>query len=70
MTTASLSGQTIAGTARKTNIRWLIIVALFVVTSVNYADRASLSLAGPVISKQLGLNAAEMGFIFSAFGWA
>jgi len=43
---------------------------LFLVTSVNYADRASVALAGPVISKQLGLNAAQMGFIFSAFGWA
>lgn len=54
----------------KTNVRWLIVAMLFVVTTVNYADRATISIAGPVISKDLELNAAQMGVIFSAFGWA
>src|ERR1700744_5542066 len=53
-----------------TRVRWLIVAMLFAVTAVNYADRATLGIAGPVISKQLGLNAAQMGFIFSAFGWS
>jgi ACS family glucarate transporter-like MFS transporter len=57
-------------TSGKTNVRWLIVAMLFVVTTVNYADRATISIAGPVISKDLGLNAAQMGLIFSAFGWA
>ena len=71
MSTALLTGRESAhSTDRKTNVRWLIVALLFLVTSVNYADRATVSLAGPVISKQLGLNAAQMGFIFSAFGWA
>lgn len=70
-TTASITNyQVSGGTERKTYIRWLIVVMLFIVTSVNYADRATISLAGPVISKQLSLNSAQMGFIFSAFGWA
>lgn len=56
--------------ATKTNFRWWIVVMLFVVTSINYADRAVLAIAGPVLSKELGINAAQMGFIFSAFGWA
>jgi ACS family glucarate transporter-like MFS transporter len=68
MTTATFGGA--SGVERKTYIRWLIVVILFVVTSVNYADRATISLAGPVVSKQLGLDAKDMGFIFSAFGWA
>lgn len=54
----------------KTNVRWLILAMLFVITAVNYADRATIAIAGPVISKDLGLNAAQMGVIFSAFGWA
>jgi ACS family glucarate transporter-like MFS transporter len=54
----------------KTRIRWLIVTMLFVLTCINYADRATLAIAGPVISKQLGLDAAQMGFVFSAFGWA
>lgn len=55
---------------RKTNIRWLVVVLLFFVTLINYADRASISLAGPSMASELGLNAIDMGFIFSAFGWS
>ena len=43
---------------------------LFVVTAVNYADRATLSIAGSEVSKQLGLSKVVMGYAFSAFGWA
>ncbi|WP_269467687.1 MFS transporter [Azospirillum humicireducens] len=43
---------------------------LFILTAVNYADRATLSIAGPAASKQLGLDAVAMGYVFSAFGWA
>ena len=71
MTAATFGGpDSPEATASKTNVRWLIVVILFVVTAVNYADRATISLAGPVVSKDLGLNAAQMGFIFSAFGWS
>ncbi|MBE5251901.1 MFS transporter [Mixta mediterraneensis] len=59
-----------ATTAKKTNIRWMVVAALFFVTLINYADRASISLAGPGMAKDLGLNAVDMGIIFSAFGWA
>nr|WP_282190446.1 MFS transporter [Azospirillum brasilense] len=43
---------------------------LFILTAVNYADRATLSIAGPAASKELGLDAVAMGYVFSAFGWA
>jgi MFS family permease len=43
---------------------------IFIVTAVNYADRATLSIAGTEVAKELGLSAVEMGYIFSAFGWA
>lgn len=43
---------------------------LFVATVINYADRATLSIAGPALSKDLSLNSLQMGFVFSAFGWA
>ena len=66
----SASAAAIADAPRKTNFRWWIVVMLFVVTSINYADRAVLAITGPVLSKELGINAAQMGFIFSAFGWA
>ncbi|MEM5436425.1 MFS transporter [Paraburkholderia diazotrophica] len=56
--------------ARKTRIRYGIVAMLFLVTAVNYADRATLSMAGTAMSKDLGLDAVAMGFIFSAFGWS
>lgn len=43
---------------------------LFVLTTINYADRATLSLAGPQAAKELGMNAVTMGYVFSAFGWS
>jgi ACS family glucarate transporter-like MFS transporter len=53
-----------------TNVRWIIVVMLFLVTAVNYADRAALSIAGPALSGELHINPAQMGFIFSAFSWS
>jgi ACS family glucarate transporter-like MFS transporter len=47
-----------------------VLLMLFVVSAVNYADRATLSIAGSEVSKQLGLSKVLMGYAFSAFGWA
>jgi MFS transporter, ACS family, glucarate transporter len=51
-------------------VRWLILALLFAVTTVNYADRATLSIAGSALGKQLGLGPVTMGYAFSAFGWS
>ncbi len=51
-------------------VRFSIVGMLFLVTIVNYADRASIAIAGPVMSKALGLSPVQMGFVFSAFGWS
>ncbi|MDR3100955.1 MAG: MFS transporter [Paraburkholderia sp.] len=37
---------------------------------VNYLDRATLSIASPLIRHDLGLSVAEMGLLLSAFLWA
>ena len=50
--------------------RWVVLATLFFITIINYADRATISIAGPQITKDLGMNAVDMGYIFSAFGWA
>lgn len=50
--------------------RYLILLIIFIITAVNYADRATLSIAGTAVAKDLGLSAVSMGYIFSAFGWA
>ncbi|NDJ59084.1 MFS transporter [Enterobacteriaceae bacterium 4M9] len=50
--------------------RYIILLIIFMVTAVNYADRATLSIAGSDVARELGLSAVSMGYIFSAFGWA
>ena len=54
----------------KTNVRYLILVMIFIVTVFNYVDRATLSIAAPSMRTDLGFDAMTMGIAFSAFGWA
>ena len=56
--------------ASKTNIRYWILVTLFVVTTINYVDRATLSMAAPMMGRQLKIDAVAMGYVFAAFGWS
>ncbi|MFR0673267.1 MFS transporter [Enterobacterales bacterium AW_CKDN230030176-1A_HGKHYDSX7] len=55
---------------KKTHVRYLILLMLFLVTTINYADRATISIAGSALQKDLGIDAITLGYIFSAFGWA
>jgi MFS transporter, ACS family, glucarate transporter len=54
----------------RTNFRWGIVSLLFFATTINYADRATLSIAAPALAKSLHLDSVSMGYIFSAFGWS
>jgi D-galactonate transporter len=50
--------------------RFLILALIFIVTVINYADRATMSIAGTGVIKDLGLDPMMLGVIFSAFAWA
>lgn len=50
--------------------RFVILGLIFVVTVLNYADRATMSIAGTGVVKDLGLDPVMLGMIFSAFAWA
>jgi len=54
----------------QTRTRWMILAMLFAITTINYADRATISIAAPGIRKELGLDAVQMGYVFSAFAWS
>lgn len=56
--------------AKRSRVRLLIVTMLFLVTTVNYADRATLSIAGAALAKELSLNPIALGYVFSAFGWS
>ncbi|MCZ7833050.1 MFS transporter [Atlantibacter hermannii] len=57
-------------TKKGMHTRYYILLIIFIVTAINYADRATLSIAGTEVAKELQLSAISMGYIFSAFGWA
>lgn len=57
-------------TDRPTHVRYWIVGFLFVLTSVNYADRATLSIVGTDVAKQFKFDPVHMGWLFSAFSWS
>ena len=62
--------STAAATQRRTRVRYGILLLIFLLTTINYADRATFSIAGDAASKDLGLDPIQMGYIMSAFAWA
>jgi D-galactonate transporter len=47
--------------------RWQMILLLFIAGVINYMDRSALAVAAPLITKDLGLEPAQLGIVFSAF---
>ena len=56
-------------TAKPTGVRWKIFLLMLFLISINYIDRASLSVAMPLISKEFDLDPALQGLILSSFFW-
>ncbi|MBZ4231172.1 MFS transporter, partial [Mycobacterium tuberculosis] len=52
---SSLS-QAATAAEKRTNARYWIVVMLFIVTSFNYGDRATLSIAGSEMARDIGLD--------------
>jgi ACS family D-galactonate transporter-like MFS transporter len=50
-------------------IRWLIIWMCFLANAISYIDRANLAIAAPAVRAELGIDAAQMGLVLSAFFW-
>jgi MFS transporter, ACS family, glucarate transporter len=50
-----------------TNVRWILIFWLFVLSAVAYLDRVNLSIAGAKISEEFAVSNIRLGFVFSAF---
>jgi MFS transporter, ACS family, D-galactonate transporter len=58
-----------SGVAKPTGVRWNIFFLMLFLVSVNYIDRASLSVAMPLISKEFEIDPAWQGLILSSFFW-
>jgi len=48
-------------------VRWAVVGLLFLGGMINYLDRAALSVAAPLMTKELGLSPSELGLVFSVF---
>ena len=54
---------------KPTRTRLSILAMLFVVTAINYMDRANLAVAGSHIQGEFYLSATQLGLLFSMFTW-
>jgi len=55
---------------KRTKYRFASLALLTAVITVSTADRATLSVAGIGMGKDLGIDAVGMGYLFSVFAWA
>lgn len=56
--------------SRRTNTRFTILALVSIGTTINYLDRTVIGISAPTMTKELGIDAAMMGLIFSAFSWS
>src|SRR5579872_7556343 len=50
--------------------RWSIVILLFAASLINYLDRAAISFALPLISKDFQLTPQGKGLLLSSFFWS
>jgi len=55
---------------RNSHIRFWIIAVLFIISSINYASRATLQMAGKPLAGEFHLDSVQLGYLFSAFAWS
>jgi D-galactonate transporter len=47
--------------------RWFVVALFFLAGVINYLDRSALSIAAPLIQKDLHFSHAQLGIVFSSF---
>jgi MFS transporter, ACS family, D-galactonate transporter len=60
----------VAGVSGMTNVRWRIFLLILGTVAINYIDRASLSVAMPMISREFAISPAIQGLLLSSFFWS
>lgn len=63
-----LSGA-VSGVQQPTTVRWKIFLIMLMLIAINYVDRASLSVAMPLIAKEFDMSPATQGLLLSSFFW-
>ncbi|HEX3352876.1 MAG TPA: MFS transporter [Terriglobales bacterium] len=53
----------------KSNVRWLLIFWIFILSAVAFLDRVNISIAGSSIAASYHLSNVQLGSVFSALLW-
>lgn len=74
MTSMNSPQSTTAGAGARrsdaaTRVRWRIFALVLVLIVVNFVDRATLSIAMPLISEEFALSPSVQGYLLSSFFW-
>jgi ACS family D-galactonate transporter-like MFS transporter len=56
--------------SRPSRARFAMLALIATGTLVQYLDRTVLGIAAPALTRDLGIDAAVMGLVFSAFSWS
>jgi ACS family D-galactonate transporter-like MFS transporter len=62
--------DTMTATRRPSRARFGMLGLIATGTLVNYLDRTVLGIAAPALTRELAIDAAVMGVVFSAFSWS
>ena len=63
------TSQAATMTAARSSVRWKIFLMMLLLIAINYIDRASLSVAMPLIAREFDLSPTMQGLILSSFFW-
>ncbi|MBV8708024.1 MAG: MFS transporter, partial [Acidobacteriaceae bacterium] len=48
---------------------WTLLILLVASIFINYIDRSNLSIAAPLLQKELSLSPVQVGLLLSSFFW-
>ncbi len=70
----SLEGDAIVNNPKQSTVmqsyavmRWTLVALLFFAGAISYMDRVAISVAAPIIAREMHLDAAQLGLVFSTF---
>src|SRR3982751_6619483 len=58
-----------AGARTMSRREWTLLLLLTASIFINYVDRSNLSIAAPLLEKELSLSPAKVGSLLSSFFW-
>jgi ACS family D-galactonate transporter-like MFS transporter len=69
VTTAIPTAKATGAAGKRTRVRLLILALVTSGTMINYLDRTVLGVSAPSLTRDLHLDPAVLGIVFSAFSW-